>query len=524
MVRSYLSHIAGPTPQSQPIPGREPDMVENEAGGYGFQVDDWTRLDRWLVLGAEGGTYYATERTVTLDSSAALRRCIAADGLRTVARIVEVSEAGRAPKNDPAILALALAAKTGDDRTRAAAYAVMPRVCRIGTHLFHFCQAIDSLGGWSRGARRAVAAWYTKRDPDSLAYQLVKYRQRDGWTHRDVLRLSHPDPSPLLAWAVGKGGGEGFISFVEGFEAIQSTADPKVAARLITEYRLPREAVPTALLTEPIVWSALLVDMPLTALVRNLGTLTKLGVVSPFSDGTGAVLAHLSDGEHLRKSRVHPMAVLLAMKTYQSGHGLRGSATWSPVPQVVDALDAAFYASMDNVEPTGKRTLLALDASGSMQLPVAGFPISCREAAAAMALVTARTEPNWYALGFTTRPIATLDFSPVTRLTEVVRSMERIVRGEGTDCAVPVVWAEREGIQFDAVVAYTDNQTWAGNIHPAEALRRYRRTHGPTRFIGAAFENMGSSIADPGDPLALDTVGLDAALPGIIRSFVAGEF
>jgi 60 kDa SS-A/Ro ribonucleoprotein len=531
VIRRYASHLAGPTPQSAPIPGREADMVANEAGGYGFAVDDWTRLDRWLILGAEGGSYYATERKVTLDSADALRRCIAADGIRTVLRIATISESGRAPKNDAAILALALAAKSGDDLTRHAAYEALPRVCRIGTHLFAFCAAIDALGGWGRGARRAVARWYD-RDPEDLAHQLVKYRQRDGWTHRDALRLSHPRPpfavERLLAWAAGKhpGGIPGELPLlVEGFRQVQETSDPKEAARLVREYRLPREAIPTELLTEPALWDALLPAMPTGALVRNLGTMTKLGVVAPFSAGTAAVVAHLSDLERLRKSRIHPMAVLLAARTYQSGHGLRGSSEWSPAPQVVDVLDEAFYATMGNVEPTGKRILLALDSSGSMQSPVAGFPMSCREAAAAMALVTARVEPNWYALAFTTRPIATPDFSPRARLTDVVRVMDRIATGEGTDCAVPLEWAEREGLTADAVVCYTDNQTWAGNIHPAQALARYRRLAGlPVRFASAAFENAGSSIADHGDPLALDCVGLDAALPGIIRSFVAGDF
>ena len=48
------------TPQSQPIPGST--QVRNSAGGYSWQVDDWTRLDRFLILGAEGGTYYIGER------------------------------------------------------------------------------------------------------------------------------------------------------------------------------------------------------------------------------------------------------------------------------------------------------------------------------------------------------------------------------------------------------------------------------------------------------------------------------
>ena len=48
------------TPQSQPIPGKK--MVANSAGGYSFAVDKWTGLQRFLILGAEGGTYYLCAR------------------------------------------------------------------------------------------------------------------------------------------------------------------------------------------------------------------------------------------------------------------------------------------------------------------------------------------------------------------------------------------------------------------------------------------------------------------------------
>src|SRR5262245_34948535 len=44
------------TPQSEPIPGS--NQVPNNAGGHAFAVDNWTRLDRFLVLGTENGSYY----------------------------------------------------------------------------------------------------------------------------------------------------------------------------------------------------------------------------------------------------------------------------------------------------------------------------------------------------------------------------------------------------------------------------------------------------------------------------------
>ncbi len=132
-MKSYLNifarRAAAVMPQAQPIPG----TVPNSAGGYAFAVDDWARLDRFLILGSEGGSYYAGERALTRDNAQAVLRAIASDGVRAVARIVEVSEGGRAPKNEPALFALALAASAADLATRQAALAALPRVARTGT-------------------------------------------------------------------------------------------------------------------------------------------------------------------------------------------------------------------------------------------------------------------------------------------------------------------------------------------------------------------------------------------------------
>src|SRR5215471_3887038 len=120
------------TPQSQPIPGSS--QVPNSGGGYSWQVDDWTRFDRFLVLGAEVGTYYITERDLVKQNHDAVVRCIKADGVRAVNRIVEVSETCRAPKNDPAIFALALVTAHGNAEAKALAFQKLNQVCRIGTH------------------------------------------------------------------------------------------------------------------------------------------------------------------------------------------------------------------------------------------------------------------------------------------------------------------------------------------------------------------------------------------------------
>src|SRR5579871_5626743 len=83
------------------------DQIRNSEGGFVWEVDCWTRLRRFLILGSEDGSFYARERELTDENTEALDACIAADGARTVAEIVAVSDAGRAAKNDPAVFALA---------------------------------------------------------------------------------------------------------------------------------------------------------------------------------------------------------------------------------------------------------------------------------------------------------------------------------------------------------------------------------------------------------------------------------
>jgi 60 kDa SS-A/Ro ribonucleoprotein len=198
---------------------------------------------------------------------------------------------------------------------------------------------------------------------------------------------------------------------------------------------------------------------------------------------------------------------------------------------VVDALDGAFYLAFGNVTPTRKRTLLALDVSGSMVAPVHGLPfVSCREATAALALVTAATEPEYRMVGFTNGPhqsmhaglgsgLTPLTLSPRQRLDDAVATLARLPMG-GTDCALPMVVAARERWAVDTFVVYTDNETWAGAIHPAQALRQYReRTGIAAKLVVVAMASNGFSIADPDDAGMLDVVGLDAATPQVIADF-----
>lgn len=522
------------TPQSQPLPGS--NQVANNAGGFAWEVTPWTRLDRFLVLGTEGGSYYVAERKLTADNISGIEACLAEDGPRVVKRVVEISAAGRAPKNDPALFGLALCASWGDQQTRQAALAALPKVARIGTHLFHFLAYVQEFRGWGRSLRKGVAAWYQDLPAAKLAYQAVKYQQRDGWSHRDALRLAHPKTvdgqrNALYHWIV-KGwpdvGAEPHpdevLGLIWAFERAKRATKTQEIVQLITDYDLPREAIPTLFLHEKAVWAALLEKMPLEAMIRNLATMTRVELLTPGSKAEKQICERLSNQDSLRRSRIHPLKVLAALLTYQSGHGVRGSGTWSPLPKVLDALDAAFYRSFGNVEPSGKRLLLAVDVSGSMTWgTIAGTPgLTPRIGAAALALITAATEKDAEITAFSEKMIP-LNISSRQRLDAVVKTMDKLPFG-GTDCALPMIYAQEKNLNVDGFIVLTDSETWFGQIHPAQALQQYReKKQIAAKFVIVGMQANNFSIADPEDAGMLDLVGFDTNTPQLISDFVAGR-
>lgn len=246
-------------PQSQPLQGQVP----NSAGGFSFQVDDMKRLQRFLCLGSEGGTYYTSEKKLGKENAESILRLIGnGRGTEVVAQIVEFSVSGRAAKQDPIIFALALCARATDSDTKTAAYAAVEKVCRIPTHLFSFiafCEALSIGTGWGRAHRRAVSKWYNNKTSKSLAMAVTKYQNRGGWSHRDLFRLSHIVPANPGVACVCKYVMNGLetckqeyasadlaetITFLEAVEEAK-TGDEATVVQYIRERGLVREHVPT---------------------------------------------------------------------------------------------------------------------------------------------------------------------------------------------------------------------------------------------------------------------------------------
>jgi 60 kDa SS-A/Ro ribonucleoprotein len=525
-----------PTPQSKPL---TKDQVINNASGFVYSLDKFKRLERFLILGSDSATYYSSAKDLTRDNANVVAECWFEAPYETARLIEDISVSGRAPKNDPAIFALALGTICDSVPARQAAFSTVPAVCRTASFLYRFMEYATALGkGTGRGMKRVLASWYDTRSTDNLALQMVKYRQRYGFTHKRLIELSNkgagsdPQRQALYRWARGKDVDvEQLPKIVQAhFDAMTiPEGKTKDLVKLIKKARLPAEALPTWALKSPAVWEAMIPHAGMTNLIRNLGVMTSCEAIT--SENWHHVADRLVNEEDLHKSRVHPYNLLLALSIYKSGHGMKGKGSWSPVSGIIDALDEAFYKAFQNVEPTGKRILIALDVSGSMGSDVlAGSPITAREASSALAMITLAREPHCTVVGFTSKSgsyyrtggteLIPLDISARRRLDDICKYTATIPFG-GTDCSLPFIWATEKKKKYDAVILYTDNETWAGYMHPTEALKKYRRASGlRTKSVVCAMTSTGFTIADPNDGDMLDIVGCDSAVPRLISDFI----
>jgi 60 kDa SS-A/Ro ribonucleoprotein len=524
-MKNYSSAITGPTPQTQPLFGRT-DQVKNNAGGYVFEVTPKDRLARFLLIGSEGGTYYVNEQKLTQDNATNIISLIKADGLGVVATVTDFAVNNRAPKADPGLFVLALCATYGDSATKTATYNAITKVCKTSTHLFTFLANVQNLRGWSRGLRKGVAKFYTDKEAGQVAYAVVKYRNRAGFTHRDALRLSHakatsPEMNDIFAYVTAKDLAELDLtkgnSLINAFETAQKTENTKELVELISEYRLTWEMVPNTQINKPEVLQALLENMPLTALLRNLNRFSYNGLTDGNTDTVKTIVKRLKDKEYVQKSGIHPLNVVNSMRTYSNGRGDKGDKTWTPNQKIVDALSDTYEAAVQALPSTGKNILVAVDVSGSMRSPVAGYQMSAVQVGNVLGVTMLKAEDEAELIWFDT----SIHTPKIGRRTGLDTVLSQDTPGGGTDCSLAFMHALNTKIKYDTIIILTDNETWSGRGHGLERLNEYRRkVNKDVKVIEVAMVSNPYGNLPADDKNLLRVVGFDASVIDVIQSYL----
>jgi 60 kDa SS-A/Ro ribonucleoprotein len=514
------------------IAGRDKDMASNNGGGVTFTLGKWEVLSRFLNLGAESGTFYLSASKHQYNNYDNIIECINEDGIRVVDTLSEVSDKGLAHKNDHAIFALALCFSYGDDETKSAASLSLDKVCRTGTHILMFVQFIKELRGFGKVVRNAINNWYLSKSNKDFAFQVSKYQNRDGWSHRDVFCLTHPnfgngDKNNIARWSmnlsnrVDLSSDDSGVQLLAAIDRVKTLSSKTEIMFLINEYNLQREHLPTELLNDPTIQEFLLPNLGSTALIRNLGNMSKSGLIKPLSKESKFVISKLENTNFLKKGRVHPLSLYIAKKTYERGTGFKGSGSWNPDSNVVDALESAFYNSFDLVEPTRKNYFFGIDISGSMTSSISSSPIvSCHEVATIIALTMAKVEPYTFVGGFS-HSFVDLKISKKDNLQSALEKTNNSSFG-GTNPGAAIEYAIKHKIDTDVFVFITDNEVNSGS-HPSQYLKQYRKVMNKPncKMIVIGLTATKFTIADPKDPLMLDIAGFSPDITSIISNFVS---
>jgi 60 kDa SS-A/Ro ribonucleoprotein len=517
-----FTRAAGPRSATDTIPG----TVKNHDGGAVFEISLLAAARRFLIIGTEGGTFYQGEREYTRENADIIFQLAAEKPLELVELIADVSERGLAPKVNPQLFALA-ACTAEPGEARAAAYREFGRIVRTGSHLLMWARYHKALGGGvSRSWRRAVADWYLGRDADSLTYQLAKYGQRDGWSQKDLIDMSHALKGEVpgthekaLQWARG----QHLMVSASVPTLIRALEEKRPAAELI-DAGASWEMLPDDVLRDPKTWELLIAKgrLPMGAMLRQLSRMTQVGVFDSYfsNDAARAVRRLFNDEEALRRARLHPLAIMMALRSYGEG-SRRSGGTFTPNMGIVEALNAAFYKAFETAPAAGKRTLVGVDVSPSMwSLTPVGLMNS--EIAMVLAMKIIVSEPASLAVGFASG-VTEIGIHKLTTLENAMQiAREHGRRWNATEPSALIEYARAKQIPVDTFVMITDNEVNQG-YHVPDVLRRYRRETGiPAKLAVLATTATRFSIADPKDPGMLDIAGFGADVPALLTEFSRG--
>ncbi|XP_019734727.1 RNA-binding protein RO60 isoform X1 [Hippocampus comes] len=520
--------------------------TSNAAGEHcHWEVSDNVRLRRFLCYGSEGDVYTASEEAHLgmAQAGALLSMLQEGRGIEAVNEIKRFAQDGRAVRLDPSIFALALCSQHAEVTTKRAAFKAVKDICQDPAHLFSFIQYKKELkedmkcGIWGRALRKAVSDWYNGQDALSLAAVVTRCKQREGWSHKDVLRLSHTKPADealaLISKYVAKGWKEVHVAYadkenteevvkvllyLEVVEKVKHSCDETEVINLIEEHKLEREQLLTDHLKSKLVWRALLKEMPLQSVLWMLGKMTARKIVQPGASETQALCERMQTEAALKKAKLHPFSILLASEHYKRGQGYQGKTKWAADGSILKALDIAFYKSFSNIEPVGKSFVVAVDVSTSLSSVVPGTALSTAVAAAVITMVFARTEADTHVLAYSEGALELCSVSADMTLAQTTDELVKIPGGS-TDCTLPIAWATDNGKAVDVFIILTNNPLWTFTASPVETLKKYRQTSGRhSKLVMCGLTSIGHTMPDTGDRGLLSICGFDLGAFRIIRN------
>lgn len=494
------------------------------------EVGKFQMLKRFLLIGTQGGTCYTAEANlVEKHKNNILDLLDSAPHEEILKLITECSIKAR--KNDYSIFVLALLMNKANNIDFSGA---IQQICRTGTHYFTLVEYLNRMRGFGRKIKRGLTSWYLNKPVKDLVFQTQKYQNRNGWTHKDVIKVLHIKPvsdemNSLFQYILEKNtlcadSENPNFKLIKGINQLQlvpktkNKEDIAKAVEIINQYKLVREMIPTEFLNIHDVINAMLPNMGYTSIVRSLGSWTASGFFNNVSNVVN-VEKILMNQEKLKFSKIHPLQLLDAYSTYSNGQGFKGKLSWTPLRRIVDLLEWAFNDSFRFVEPTNKTIMYGIDSSGSMTSLCAGSFVPMMNAAAAIALASYKKEDYTYIGSFSIN-FQLLNIGKSTTYKNMVDILNHFP-WRTTNPSSVVKYALDHNVKVDAFIIYTDNEANCGDPI-SSVLGKYKKAiNKDVKFITVSMSADNFSLADPNDPSMLDVIGFDMDHPSLINTFIS---
>ena len=512
--------------QYAPAKGYEDQMVQNHEGAYSFKVDDLMRLRRWLLLGSEGGSFYQTEEELTLENVQTLEKFIE-ENSKEVLKVVEEHVDNRwYIRPYYCMFAAVLLTSDRNREVKNDAYRILNKLATTPFNLFRLLNYFKQTRGFGHSVRKFVQGWYLSKDKHTLYYQTLKYRSRDGWTHRDALLQGHVKPftdwqQELFHFLAELAKGKAKLTdvppndnFAIGLKKLYELPENFWTGRsfsevidIVTKYRLTWDVIPTEYLNSKELWRELYKNnlVPAQATLRQLPRLAALGVPS---DLYIPVLEENAD-------KFSFYEVLRAYGVYRTGKSRNISFT--PIGKVEHSLKRILSSKFDNDSEVKLNVesgiVIGVDVSASMTWHHGDIGLTPANLAQIFGSYLARVLPKAKYVEFDTDIRRT---SPHKTFDDALNAR---ANGGGTDTSLPFRYAASNGY-YDAVVILTDSETWAGQEHAIEIIDRDLIPRNERfKAVNVPFESNPYSTL-PNDPRFLEVVGPVPELDKIILEFL----
>lgn len=527
--KTSVSPITRPTRYATGGSAPEPDMHVGQAGQWAFGLTNEEALIRALTTNTLSDTFYAKQGEVSKEFTSLVMAMAKSDPSYVAKAAVWASTEGNALNNTAPNVALAALAGAKTPPSLYWYQQAFPSIIRTPIHLFEHIELLrkGNLGRKSlgRGVRRPITTYLKGLTP----YQVIKYHARANL--RDIFRIVRPSPSnqamqDLFGYSVTGDwkGEEKQVTAYERFITSVAEGDERTANQAIADGRLPWEAVLPRLQTQwPSTWQALVRQMPYTAILRNLGALTRHGVFLDKPMYIEYVTARVSSIGAIQASHVLPFQIYNALETYRYG-GQTGRAStrgnnraYQPDQRIVESLEKALELSFSNTWIPGN-VLVITDVSGSMRMSVNNGTATCLDIASLISAAALKGTDNKGHLILFGDHAVEFPIKPEDSFMQIVQTIKANTQGS-TNMHAGFQLALKNRIKADVVVAITDNMSWLGNL-PIDALRQYRDTMKPKAIFLHTISPSGDSVAPINEPRVYQIAGWSASVPAYIRNQV----